>query len=99
MTITYFILTQLSWITFIVLDCIMDSIIFHVDKKWYRNLVLWHRLKYFRIGFSVGTGVFACLYMDAVAFAWLNGVILILVSIIVRLILFETLINKFAGRI
>lgn len=54
-----FALTMLFWSLFIITNSVTDAILFYSAFPWYKNMDLWHFLKFWWIGFAVLTGVFA----------------------------------------
>lgn len=95
----YIIITTICWSIFIVTDCILDSIIWHKARKWYNDLILWHRLKYIRIASAVATGYFANELFQVANHDWAYSAFFIFWFSLWRFGLFEYLIDRFAGRI
>jgi hypothetical protein len=57
-------LTFVFWTLFVLFNSASDAILFYSVFPWYKNMDIWHTLKYFWIGFAVLTGWFACLLCD-----------------------------------
>ncbi|KKL45484.1 hypothetical protein LCGC14_2355200 [marine sediment metagenome] len=89
-----FILTFIFWTLFIIIDSIMDAIKVYTKFIWYKNSKLWHRLKYFRIGFCVATGWCAYgLYLSISGYEHGLFSFLLLWFLFLRWILFEGLMK------
>lgn len=48
--------TLLFWTLFVLFNTVSDAVLFYSVFPWYKNMDLWHLLKYFWIGFAVLTG-------------------------------------------
>ena len=93
-----FILTSVCWAIFILIDSVMDAILFYQKFIWYKKNKLWHQLKYFRIAFSVGTGWFAYqLHLIISGYEYTVYIFLLSWFILFRLIKFETLMERWSG--
>ena len=54
-----FVWTFIFWSLFVLFNTVGDAILFYSVFPWYKNMGLWHFLKYFWIAFAVLAGVFA----------------------------------------
>ena len=64
-------LTFLFWSLFTLVNGISDAILFYSVFPWYKNMDLWHNLKYMWIAFAVFAGWYACiLYQEISSYLW-----------------------------
>jgi len=90
-------LTALFWSLFTITNSITDSILFHQGSPWYRNDKLWHQLKYCWIGFAVATGWFGHqLHLALSGSEYIVYGVLLLWFLVLRWIIFETLLEKWS---
>lgn len=60
-------LTALFWSLFVFVNTISDAILFYSVFPWYKNMDLWHNLKYLWIAFAVFTGWYACMLHEEIS--------------------------------
>ena len=103
-------LTLLFWTIYIILNSIMDSIIWHSGMFWYQNLTAWHWIKPFAIlacgmSFWFGRSLYLHILDVSYAFGWkktrigLTIAFFIFYGMLWRWVFFEHFIDKWAGRI
>ncbi len=61
-----FVWTLIFWTLFVLFNTVGDAILFYSAFPWYKNMDLWHFLKYFWIGFGALTGFFARSIFDEI---------------------------------
>jgi hypothetical protein len=81
-------------VLFTVMNSIGDAINFYKVFKYYKNMDLWHLLKFGWMGCAVGAGWFLNETLEAVRYSLMPSLAIVLFFCLIRWILHETLMWK-----